>query len=264
MSIVQDIIQGYDHIFKSKNDCPFEVIVTDNIYSDRFELCNTKNDQMDVKGAEPELQNSNELLVLPDEQNSMFLLLIRQDHFNESGVYSQTIAYEYTHAIDYFECKTKYNILNLRKDSFPDHDCFQFVSEVRASFRGPTLFYHLTNADKDALVFAYISKLVPAYEKILTGDLSENMYDLAQFYGQYLAIRCYINAPLSLPGYITHSFAGDLLLQLNKNIGDTNIFDNYESLSVAYSDFINKKTQGTPNPLLAMVHDHSHCGCNHS
>jgi len=255
MPIIKNTIQTYDQIYRVEKDYPFEVIVTDNIYSERLKLCKTKTEQAIVEASEQELKNSHKLLVLPDDQDSHFYLLLHEDLFNGTDIYCQTIAYEYTQVIDYFECKEKYSINNLRVDSFPDSDCFNFLSEIRAGFRGFSLFYNLTSVETKAVLFSYLCGMVPEYEKELEHDLPDHMDALAEFYGQFLAISSYANFELSLPDYINRHPVHELLSLVHDNIDNVSIFENYDLITGAYSDFVLNKSK------VAHVHTHK---CNHS
>ena len=240
-SKANEILKIYDQFFKVKQICPFKVIVTENIYSTRLKLCNSESERHDVKLFGGELQNYHGLLVEPDEHDSIFYLLISNQRFDESNIYSQTVSHEYTHLIDYFEYKKNHNILNMREIQFcPDYECFSFYSEVRARFRGSVVYYAMTKFDKESLFHKYQNQLVPDYGEILNNNIRGNMYMLAQFYGQHLAVSLYTNTELNLPGYIIDSHVRNLLLQIDENITNTSIFDNYSLVSSAYNDFISK------------------------
>jgi len=255
MSVITNMIETYEQIYQVEKDYPLEIIVTEQFYEERLKLCHTKSEQAGVEASEQELKNSHELLVLPDDQDSHFYLLLHEDLFDESNSYCQPIAYEYTRLIDYAECQEKYAVKNLRADEFPDSDCFKFLSEVRAGFRGFSLYYNLTSMENKAVLFSYLCGIVPEYEKELSHDLPAHMPKLAEFYGQCLAISTYVNFDVSLPDYINRHSVADLLILVHDNIENTSIFENYELISDAYSDFILNKSK------VPHVHTHK---CNHS
>lgn len=254
-NMIKNMIETYEQIYQVNKDTPFEVIVTNNIYTERLNYCHTESEQAGVKASEPELKSKRELLVLPDDQDRQFYLLMDEDLFDESNRYCQTIADEYTRAIDYFACQEKYMIKNLRADPIPDADCFHFLSEVRACYRGFSLFYNLTSVENKAVIFSYLCGMVPDYEKVLSHDLSDHMGSLAEFYGQRLAIGAYISFEMSLPDYLNRHPVHDLLALLDYNINNADIFENYDLISGAYNDFVSNKSK------VPHVHTHQ---CNHS
>jgi len=255
MSIIENMIQTYNQIYQVEKNYPIEFIVTENIYSERLKLCHTESERAAVEASEPELKTKHQLLVLPDAQDSHFYLLLHEDLFVGTDIYCQTIAYEYTRVIDYYESIEKFNIKNSRSDSVPDSECFNFLSEVRACFREFSLFYNLTSVENKAVLFSYLCGLVPEYEKELRHDLPAHMKALAEFYGQRLAISAYVNYDVSLPDYINRHPVGDLLSLVHDNIDQASIFENYDVISAAYSDFVLNKSN------VPHVHTHK---CNHS
>lgn len=255
MSVIKNMIETYEQIYQVEKDYPLEIIVTEKIYEERLKLCYTKSEQAGVEAAEQELKNSHKLLVLPDDQDSHFYLLLHENIFNETTNYCQPIAHEYTRLIDYAECQEKYAIKNLREDAVPDADCFNFLSQVRACFRGYSLWYNLTSMENKAVLFSYLCGIVPEYEEELSHDLPAHMQALAEFYGQCLAISTYVNFDVSLPDYLNRHPVHDLLTLVHDNIENTGIFENYELISEAYNNFVLRKTE--------ILHVHSH-KCSHS
>ncbi|KNZ41718.1 hypothetical protein [Acetobacterium bakii] len=256
MSIIKNTIESYKYIYPVEKEYPLEVIVNNTIYSERLKLCHSKDEQAAVEASRSELEALHQLLVLPDDQDSHFYLLLHEDLFNDTNAYAQTIPYEYTRVIDFAACQEKYAIKNMRADSFPDSDCFEFLSQVRACFRGFSLYYNLTSIENKAAIFSYLCGMVPNYEEALSHDVTANMESLAAFYGQRLAISAYVNFELSLPDYLNHHPVHDLLILLDANINNADIFENYDRISEAYSNFVLKKTK----ILLA---NNPKCGHNH-
>jgi len=261
MSIIKNTIESYKYIYPVEKDYPLEIIVNNTIYSERLKLCHTAAEQAAVETTQPELQDIHQLLVLPDEQDSHFYLLLHEDLFNDTNAYAQTIPYEYTWMIDYAACQEKYAIKNMRADSFPDSDCFEFLSQVRACFRGFSLYYNLTSIENKAAIFSYLCGMVPDYEEALSHNITANMDSLAAFYGQRLAISAYVNFELSLPDYLNHHPVHDLLALIDANITNADIFENYDLICEAYTNFVQKKVKilRANNPKCG----HSHGGSHH-
>lgn len=256
MSLVQNIIETYNLVYQVKKDYPLEIIVTTDLYHERQKLANTKCDQAIVAASRQELENSLKLLVLPDEADHHYYLLLHEDLFDESQQYCQAIAYEYTRLIDYADIQEKYQVANLRAAQFPDSACFLFLAEVRAWYRGFNLYYNLISAENKAVLFSYLCGTVPEYESVLSFDLVAHMQALAEFYGQALAIGAYVNFDVSLPDYLNRHHVHELLKALHDNIDNPSIFDNYEMINQTYEDFILRKAKDLE------PHVHSHC-CNH-
>lgn len=254
MSIIQNMIETYKLVYPVEKNYPLEIIVTTEIYNERLKLSNTKCDQAIVEASKQELSDCHRLLVLPDEQDSNFYLLLHENLFDEAQLYGQAIAYEYTRLIDFADIQEKYGIKNLRAAQFPDSACFLFLSEARACFRGFNLYYNLTSVENKAVLFSYLCGMVPDYEKVLSRDLPAHMISLAEYYGQALAISAYVNFEVSLPDYLNRHAIHDLLAQLKTNITNVSIFENYEAICETYNDFINNKSKE------AHVHTHQ---CNH-
>ncbi len=256
MSLVKNIIETYQLVYQVKKDYPLEIIVTTDLYHERQKLANTKCDQAIVAASRQELEDCLKLLVLPDEQDHHYYLLLHEDLFDESQQYCQAIAYEYTRLIDYADIQEKYQITNLRAAQFPDSACFLFLAEVRAWYRGFNLYYNLISAENKAVLFSYLCGTVPDYESVLSFDLGTHMQALAEFYGQALAIGAYVNFDVSLPDYLNRHYVQELLGAVHDNINNLSIFENYETINQTYEGFIQHKSK------IAEPHEHRHT-CNH-
>ena len=261
MSVIEDMIQAYDQVFLVEKKCSYEAIITDNIFSERLKLCNTENEKKKVAASEETLQHAKHLLVLPDEHDSQFYILLHEDLFKEDNVYCQIIAYEYARILDYAECREKYSIANMRDESCPDDDCLKFLMEARAGFKSFSLFYNLTSADRKSVIYSYLSFMVPDYEKLLNQHLPENMSALAEYYGRCLAVSYYSNVEPTMPDYIKKYPVDELLAQVHINIFDSSIFRNYDAISNAYSDFMTNKSKQTRDPSASTIHRHT---CSHT
>jgi len=257
MSVIQNMIQTYNLVYQVQKDYPLEIIVTTDLYHERLKLANTKCDQAIIKASKQELDDSLKLLVLPDEQDDHYYLLLHEDLFDETQQYGQAIAYEYTRLIDFADIKEKYGVANLRAAQFSDSACFLFLAEVRAWFRGFYLYYNLTSVENKAVLFSYLCGTVPEYESLLSFDLTAHMQALAEFYGQALAIGSYVNFDVSLPDYLKRHHVHELLKAVQDNINTISIFENYDVIHKAYEDFIQIKSKETA------PHVHSHT-CNHT
>lgn len=249
------MIQTYNQVYQVKKDYPLEIIVTTDFYNERLKLSNTKCDRAIVEASKQELDDCLKLLVLPDEQDPHFYLLLHEDLFDETQLYCQAIAYEYTKLIDYADIQEKYGVKNMRAAQFPDSACFLFLSEARACFRGFSLYYNLTSVENKAVLFSYLCEMVPNYETVLSRDLPSHMDKLAEFYGQALAINAYVNFEVSLPDYLNRHNIHDLLALLKANINNDSIFENYEDICGTYNDFVSHKSK------VPHVHTHQ---CNHN
>lgn len=244
---MDEIIEVYNHAFKTEKKYPFKAYITDDIYFSRLELCNSDSDRHMVEWSKNLLKSFNGLLVQPDEFDSLFYILIKQNSSNDTNIYCKTFSHEYSHMIDYYEYKEKYNIANMRSDEiYFDFECFQFYSEVRARFRGSLIFYQLVNVENDVLIKDYEDFLIPAYKDklrpgLIFSDHYQKMYMLAQFYGQFLAIGCKTGSMPTLPDYIKDTNVIDLLLEITCKISDTSIFENYELISNLYSEYLINK-----------------------
>lgn len=256
MSVIKNMIQTYNLVYQVEKEYPLEIIVTTDLYQERLKLSNTKCDRAIIKASKQALDDSLNLLVLPDEQDSHYYLLLHEDIFNESQQYGQAIAYEYTRVIDYSDIQEKYRVPNLRAAQFPDSACFLFLAEIRARYRGFNLYYNLVSAENKAVLFSYLCGTVPEYESLLSFDLTAHMQALAKFYGQALAIGSYVNFDVSLPDYLNRHHVHDLLKTIHDNIDNMSIFENYETIHEAYEDFIQHKSKED------QPHEHSH-SCNH-
>lgn len=256
MSLITNMIQTYNHIYQVEKDYPLEFIITTDLYAERLKLANSKCDQAIVKASKQDLDDRLKLLVMPDDQDRHFYLLLHEDLFDQCQQYGQAIAYEYTRLIDFAEIQEKYGVANLRAAHFPDSACFLFLAEVRAWFRSFYIYYNLTSAENKAVLTSYLCGTVPDYENLLSFDLTTHMQALAEFYGQALAIGAYVNFDVSLPDYLKRHHVHELLTAVHDNIGNINIFENYETINQAYQDFILYKSKETE------PHIHSH-NCNH-
>lgn len=256
MSVIKNMIQTYNLVYQVEKDYPLEIIVTTDLYHERLKLANTKCDQAIVEASKQELDDSLKLLVLPDDADSHYYLLLHEELFDQTQQYGQAIAYEYTRLIDYADIQEKYQVPNLRAAQFPDSACFLFLAEVRAWYRGFNLYYNLISAENKAVLFSYLCGTVPDYETLLSFDLTAHMQALAEFYGQALAIGSYVNFDVSLPDYLNRHHVHELLQAVHDNIDNISIFENYEAIHAAYEDFIQiKSKEDQPH-----VHSHS---CNH-
>lgn len=246
------IIQMYNKTFNLEDSYPCKTFLTDDIYSERLMLCNSESERNEMAFSKKMLQDFSGLLVHPDEYDSTFYILIKSNLINDITISYKTFSHEYTHLIDYFECKEKFNLVNMRvNESIPDSECFQFYSEIRARFRASFIFYNLKKVDVNILVEDYNTQLVPEYKILLSKDLYnfESMYMLAQFYGQLIAISYYSTSLQPIPEYILEFPVEDLLLHTFKNITNLSIFDNYELIRNAYNVFMSSKKSQTANPL---------------
>ena len=257
MSMIRNLIDTYNLVYQVQQDYPLEIIVTTDLYKERLKLANTPCDQAIVAASQQELDDSLKWLVLPDQHDPNYYLLLHEDLFDESQQYGQAIAYEYTRLIDYCDISQKYQVPNLRAAQFPDLACFLFLAEARAIYRGFNLYYNLVSAENKAVLFSYLCGTVPDYENRLSFDLSAHMHDLAAFYGQALAIGSYVNFDVSLPDYLNRHHVHELLGAVHDNIDNPGLFDNYEAIDEAYQDFIHNKS------LLTAPRVHSH-QCNHT
>lgn len=256
MSVIKNMIQTYNLVYQVEKEYPLEIIVTTDLYRERLKLANTKCDQAIVEASKQELDDRLKLLVLPDDADSHYYLLLHEDLFDQTQQYGQAIAYEYTRLIDYADIQEKYQVPNLRAAQFPDSACFLFLAEVRAWYRGFNLYYNLISAENKAVLFSYLCGTVPDYETLLSFDLTAHMQALAEFYGQALAIGSYVNFDVSLPDYLNRHHVHELLQAVHDNIDNISIFENYEAIHAAYEDFILiKSKEDQPH-----VHSHS---CNH-
>lgn len=254
MSVIKNMIQTYNLVYQVEKEYPLEIIVTTDLYQERLKLSNTKCDRAIIKASKQALDDSLKLLVLPDEQDSHYYLLLHEDIFDESQQYGQAIAYEYTRVIDYSDIQEKYRVPNLRAAQFPDSACFLFLAEIRAWYRGFNLYYNLISAENKAVLFSYLCETVPEYESLLSFDLTAHMQALAEFYGQALAISSYVNFDVSLPDYLNRHHVHGLLNAIHANIDNISIFENYEAIHEAYDNFIQHKSKED------QPHEHS---CNH-
>ncbi len=258
MSVVETTIEIYRSAYFIKKDYPFEVTITDDIYSERLKLCHTKNDEDMVKTLADDLNTRSSLLVLPNETDITFRLLIHESQFAPPGIYSQTILYEYSRMIDYFELMEKHGIFNLRETKISEQQCFNFLADIRAEFHCNILLNNLMNLDQKDLVSNYLCQLVPEFETFLSHDLSQHMADLATFLGYYLAIKNDIHFELSLPDYLKRQPINKLLAILEDNIANDSIYDKIEAINEAYLDFVNNSSK---NP---QEYDHPYqCGHCH-
>lgn len=264
MSVIEDMIQAYDQVFLVEKKHPYEAIITDNVYAERLKLCNSENEKKQVKAAEQNLKNAKHLLVPPDENDTLFYLLLDETLFKDSNVYCQIITYEYARLLDYASCREKYGIANLREANVPDEDCFQFLQEARAGFKSFSLFYNLTSADRKGVVYSYLSFTVPDYEKLLNHELPQNMTALAEYFGRCLAVSYYSNVEPAMPDYIKKYTLDELLSLTHVNVLDADIFKNYEAISQAYRNFMASDTKtrvlGTSTHQChhSHAHDHTH------
>ncbi|MEO1814559.1 MAG: hypothetical protein ABGU93_03065 [Acetobacterium sp.] len=256
MSVIDNMIQTYKMVYQVEKDYPLEFIVTTDLYHERLKLANTRCDEAIIKASKQELDDCLHLLVMPDEVDPHYYLLLHEDLFDESQQYGHAIAYEYTRLIDYTDIQDKYQVANLRAAQFPDSACFLFLADVRAWYRGFNLFYNLISADKKAVLSSYLCGTVPNYESLLSFDLTSHMTSLAEFYAQALAIGSYVNFDVSLPDYINRHHVHELLGAIHDNIDNLSIFENYETIHAAYTDFIEHKSKAE------QPHVHSH-SCNH-
>jgi hypothetical protein len=261
MTMIQNMIETYNQIYNVSKDYPFETIVTDTIYSERLKLCNTEDEKKKIEASKETLENSLELLVLPDDTDPNFYLLLHESLFNETNGYCQSITYGYTQLIDYWAIKEKYNISNLRNHNNPDLNCVLFLSEARANFRSYNLFYNLASLPKKAVLFSYLCEMIPHYEKDLSYDLPLHMDSLAKFYGQCLAVSDYADIDLSLPDYLKSHPIDGLLQEVHDAINNATIFENYESIQKAYDDYIFNKSKLPFDASTFAAHKHT---CNHS
>lgn len=255
MSIIESMIKTYRLIYQVKANYPLEIIVTTDLFHERLKLANTNCDQAIVQASKQELDDSRSLLVLPDNIDNHFYLLLHENLFDETQQYAQTIAYEYTRLIDYAEIQKKYGIPNIRAAQFPDSACILFLSEARAWYRGFSLYYNLTSVENKAVLFSYLCSTVPDYEPLLSYHLPAHMQALAEFYGQNLAISGYVNFDVSLPDYLNRHPIHELLTAIRDNIGNLSIFENFDTINNAYDDYINHKSKDEKR------HCHSHT-CN--
>lgn len=253
--MIRNMIQTYNEIYQIEKDYPFEVIVTANIFSERFKLCHTESDRASVMKKEKELTEKSSLLVFPDDQDRHFYLLLHEDLFDGSYAYCYAIAYEYSRAIDFCDCQEKFAIKNLRFNGFPEPVFFLFLSEIRAHYRGFSLLFNLTNVDQKAAISSYLCGLVPEYDQALSRDLPKQMADLASFYGEYLALSAYVNYELSLPDYLNRQPVHELLSLVKDNIETLSIFENFIAIRDTYNDFVSKKAKAP--------HVHTH-KCKHA
>lgn len=256
MSVIDNMIQTYRLVYQVEKDYPLEIIVTTDLYKERLKLANTSCDQAIVEASKQELDDSLKLLVLPDDVDNHYYLLLHEDLFDETQQYGQAIAFEYTQLIDFFDIQEKYGVPNLRAAQFPDSAWFMFLAQVRAWYRGFNLYYNLVSAENKAVLFSYLCGTVPNYESLLSFDLTAHMHDLAAFYGQALAIGSYVNFDVSLPDYLNRHHIHELLTAVHDNIDNLSIFENSEAIHTAYEDFIVNKSK------LDQPHVHTH-SCNH-
>jgi hypothetical protein len=255
MSVIQNMIQTYKLVYQVEKDYPLEVIVTTDLYHERLKLANTRCDRAIIKSCKQMLDDSLHLLVMPDEQDPHYYLLLHEDLFGQSQQYGHAIAYEYTRLIDYTDIQEKYAVDNLRAAQFPDSAWFMFLSDVRAWYRGFNLYYNLISVDKKAVLSTYLCGTVPNYENLLSFDLTSHMVSLAEFYGQALAIGKYVNFDVSLPDYLNRHHIHELLDAVHDNIDNLSFFENSETIQAAYEDFIDHKSKAE------QPHVHSH-SCN--
>lgn len=256
MSVITNLIETYHFVYQVEKEYPLETIITTDLYGERLKLANSPCDQAIVKAPKQELDDKRQLLVLPDDQDPHYYLLLHENLFNDRQEYAQALAYSYTKLIDCDAYQQKYGVSNLRAAQLPDSTCLMFLFELRANYRSFSLYYNLTSPENKAVLFSYLCGLVPDYEQLLTARLTTQMPALAKFYGQALAIGAYVNFDVSLPDYLTRHHVHDLLKALHDHIDKASIFDTYEAVHAAYEDFVDHKSK-IPEP-----HVQGHT-CNH-
>jgi hypothetical protein len=250
------MIQTYRYVYPVEKEFPLEIIVTEDLFAQRLKLAHSPAETEALKAAAETLKASLHLLVLPDDQDQNYYLLLHESLFDHNTGYVQAIGYEYSRVADFEACREKYNITNLRGLDFPDHDCFAFLSEIRACFRGFSLYYNLISIEKKAAMFSYLCELVPQHEAILTHDLPKHMDALGAFYGQCLAVTAYAGIEMSLPDYIKRQPVDVLLAKIRFVVENDSIFENFAEINDTFQDYMENKSKEPFDPNASAAHKH--------
>ncbi|WKY48651.1 hypothetical protein Q5O24_04865 [Eubacteriaceae bacterium ES3] len=234
---LEDPVKLYNKTYEINETYPFEAFLSDDLYESIRQLYNENEQALCLNESKDEVNQYSGLLVLPNSIDPNFYILFSSTYLSQyahfENVCSKTFFHEYTHLIDYFELKEKYNIKDLRNSNNETPIPFQFYSEIRARFRSSLLLYELESFTTEILLtgFEYI---VNDYRKKLPSLLGyQRKYMLAQFWGQYLAVTFKIEEELQAPKYISKSEI-KLLEEVSKNILDVSVFDHYVEIEALY------------------------------
>lgn len=256
MSIIENMIQTYRYVYPVEKEFPLEIIVTEDLFAQRLMLSHSETETAALKATEETLKASLHLLVLPDEQDQHYYLLLHESLFDHNTGYVQAIGYEYSRLVDYDACREKYNITNLRTMTLPEQGCFDFLSEIRANFRGFSLYYNLISVEKKAAMFSYLCELVPQNEALLKEHLPEHLDALGAFYGQCLAVTAYCGIEMSLPDYIKRQPVDVLLAKIRFVVENDSIFENFSEINDTFNDYVLNKSKEPFDPNASAAHKH--------
>lgn len=207
---LRKIIKGYNSIFNIENsNIPFTTKVVDDMFLERLNLSNSKEERIGIEKIKAELRRQNALVVSPDEKDKNFYILISNKRFNEQFDFIKSICHEYTHVIDLDNYMKLYSLTSLRKNpNIADYKSYMVLTEFQARYRS-FIIYNLIlgySKEKADIYESYRALCCEYYNQINTEiynrDYTKPLYYLAQFLGQYQSLNVYFELQLPLPQFI--------------------------------------------------------------
>lgn len=215
--------QEYRDCFGEPREVDFSIIISNNIVDTLLGLADSDDERQKILSDSEAYNELNGTVFFPSQIQGIYSLIIHSRRVSECLLHCQTCIHEFTHIQDYSEYAAKLKLINIRwEELIPNRECISFYSEVRARYRSTVVYYRLVNLDV-INIEDKLASLVQAYMGF-NGDFYKEYYNIAQFYGQYLALQEYSKRKLVRPEFLRRYKVDMILDFLDNNIEAKNIY----------------------------------------